>query len=602
MSYQLRNLCGWETSILESRGCTAEDWKEVLVSDGFTPDTLWNVAFHGHIELGSMNAVIAVEEGFERRCGIRNATLNNVIVGDGTLIENVRGYISNYEIGDGCLIMNVGVMTSQDSSTYGTGSVISVMNEGGGGNVALYSGLTAQTAWLMASDRRARDFFLSKLKSADKPEHGTIGAHSRIVGLGEMTNVQVGRSCEIQGSTRLSESTVNSCDSAPTLIGHGVIMSNSVVACGANIVDGAKVENCFVGESVHIGKGFSAESSLFFANSYMDNGEACAAFCGAFSTSHHKSTLLIGGMYSFFNAGSATNQSNHAYKMGPVHWGILDRGSKTASGCHILWPARVGSFSMVMGKVQTHPSTESLPFSYVIAEGKRTHVIPGINLKTVGTWRDINKWRKRDLRPDEAKRDYVNFEFPNPFVIQQAMEGKRLLESIEKEQGSDAESYEYGNCTISRVNLLRGIRYYDMATKLFLHKMISGGRIGDDEELTVMPTDAREWLDVGGLLAMKPDIDRLVEDMELRNIEDIEEVMEELARIDSSYSDDETEFARQLARSIRDEEGLSWDELRRSCEEAHSVWLNMIRNDAEHEFALGDVDEAFLREFIETIK
>ena len=41
-------------------------------------------------------------------------------------------------------------------------------------------------------------------------------------------------------------------------------------------------------------------------------------------------TLLIGTMLSFYNAGSATNYSNHAYKMGPIHYGTLARGCKTA--------------------------------------------------------------------------------------------------------------------------------------------------------------------------------------------------------------------------------------------------------------------------------
>ena len=114
-------------------------------------------------------------------------------------------------------------------------------------------------------------------------------------------------------------------------IGHDVICENSIVQPGASVVEGAKLSNCLVGEACHIGRGFSAESSLFFANSHMDNGEACAAVCGPFSASHHKASLLIGVEMSFYNAGSATNFSNHAYKMGPIHQGNLMRGAKTAS-------------------------------------------------------------------------------------------------------------------------------------------------------------------------------------------------------------------------------------------------------------------------------
>ena len=51
---------------------------------------------------------------------------------------------------------------------------------------------------------------------------------------------------------------------------------------------------------------------------------------------HHKSTLLIAGLFSFMNAGSGSNQSNHMYKLGPIHQGILERGAKTSSDSYIL--------------------------------------------------------------------------------------------------------------------------------------------------------------------------------------------------------------------------------------------------------------------------
>ena len=81
------------------------------------------------------------------------------------------------------------------------------------------------------------------------------------------------------------------------------------------------------------------------ATALFENGEACAIFAGPFTVSMHKSSLLIAGMYSFLNAGSGSNQSNHMYKLGPIHQGIVERGSKTTSDSYILWPARVGAFS-----------------------------------------------------------------------------------------------------------------------------------------------------------------------------------------------------------------------------------------------------------------
>ncbi len=89
-------------------------------------------------------------------------------------------------------------------------------------------------------------------------------------------------------------------------------------------------------------------------------------------------------MFSFYNAGSATNFTNHAYKMGPMHWGILERGSKTASGAYLLMPATLGSFSVCFGKLMHHPNTRNLPFAYLIADGDKMFLIPGRNITTVG--------------------------------------------------------------------------------------------------------------------------------------------------------------------------------------------------------------------------
>lgn len=71
-------------------------------------------------------------------------------------------------------------------------------------------------------------------------------------------------------------------------------------------------------------------------------------------------------MFSFLNAGSGSNQSNHMYKLGPIHQGVVDRGSKTTSDSYILWPAHIGAFSLVMGRHVSHSDTSRLPFSYLI--------------------------------------------------------------------------------------------------------------------------------------------------------------------------------------------------------------------------------------------
>lgn len=593
----MRELTVQEIAQLEERGCWAEDWSDILVDEAFVPSQMSNVLLYGHVEIGGLSGSVEVEEGFRRRCCVRNATLRNVTIGDDCLVENVRGYISNTQIGARSYVANVGIITNQEDSTFGNGTEISVLNEGGDANIIIFEGLTAQLAWLMVNFSSARKLANAQLSAFNvQSSIPHIGAGSRVVDVKEMNNVRIGEGCEVQGSCKLNNCTILSTDDASTLIGSDVIIEDSVVAAGASVIDGAKVYCSFVGESVHIGKGFSSEASVFFANSYMDNGESCAAFCGPFATSHHKSTLLIGGAFSFYNAGSGTNQSNHAYKMGPIHWGTLDRGSKTASGSHILWPAHVGSFSMVMGKVQNHPQVQKLPFSYVIAEGRETNLVPGINIRTVGTWRDVGKWPKRDKRPLSSRNDIINFAFPNPYIVQSVLDGKSILEDLLKKNPEGTETFTYHGCKIKRTALLKGIQYYDLVLKLFLYRCFQNNTTETDE------SNGCRWVDMMGLLAPKSELDSVVRDIESNAISSPEELKEILNQIHRSYKQYEQAYANFVMQNCGDSLFIDRDHWMQEAEEAYALWLKMVKDDAEKEYQMGDVEADQLRDFLGSIK
>lgn len=145
-----------------------------------------------------------------------------------------------------------------------------------------------------------------------------------------------------------------------------MIARDFIISSGSRVDGGTIIERCFVGQACHLDHGYSASDSLFFSNCRGENGEACAVFAGPYTVTHHKSTLLIAGMFSFMNAGSGSNQSNHMYKLGPIHQGIVERGAKTTSDSYVLWPAKVGPFSLIVGRHYKHSDTSNLPFSYLI--------------------------------------------------------------------------------------------------------------------------------------------------------------------------------------------------------------------------------------------
>lgn len=600
----MRSLTVDEIEILERNGCRAEDWTGISVAEDLSPEYVRDISFYGEVTLGVFDKTIQIDDGFTRHTGICRAVLRDVTVGDNCLIENIGNYISRYDIGEECVISNVGMIATTDGATYGQNNQVAVLNEAGDANVILYDGLTSQMAALMmrsAGDREVWDALrrmVADYAARHRPERGVIGYRVKIANTREIVNVIVSDDCEINGASYLTETTLKGSTEASIYVGHDVICENSIVQAGSSILDGAKLDNCFVGEACHVGRGFSAESSVFFANSYMDNGEACAAFCGPFSVSHHKASLLIGVETSFYNAGSATNYSNHAYKMGPIHYGTLLRGSKTASGAHILMPANIGAFSMCMGKIQTHPDTLRLPFSYVIAEGMTTWLVPGCNLATVGTYRDIMKWPKRDKRPLAGRRSVVNTEWLSPFVMQEVVGGRDCLRQLEASGELDSDSViQLDGCSMRSGSAMRGIGYYDMAIRMFIAEAVrrEGGALPSSSAGT------GEWLDLSGLLAPKSEIDQLADDIRTGVIEDIRQADDRLLEIHSHYSEYKWNYAYRLALNYYNLDTITSDDISMMVskgEEARGQWIARIRKDAEKEFAMGDVSEEQLEDFL----
>lgn len=537
-----RPLTTSEVEALEQQGCTADDWSNVQVAERFNTNYVANVQFSGSVLIGNLEEPVTVEEGFVRHSAIRNATLCDVTIGDNCLIENIALHICRYDIGSNCYIAGVGRIVSDEGATFGQGTTIAVLNEAGQGNIILYPDLTSQMAAFMVKYvedepvwSELRDIIREHVETS-RPHRGTIGDGVRIINCRNITNTIIGEGAEVSGAARITESTI-----APeTFIGDDVIIENTMVQSGASIVTAAQIENSLVGEACHIGKGFTAESSLFFANSHMDCGEACAAFCGPFSVSHHKSTLLIGIMVSFYNAGSATNYSNHAYKTGPIHTGLLARGSKTASGAHLLLPAKIGPFTMCMGKISTHPDTSAMPFSYLIASGRDTHLLPGYNLATAGTARDVEKWKSRDRRQTTARRTIVNDEWLNPCVISAVIEGKRTLERMLNEGKSD-----YNGCVISEKHARKGIEMYGIAIRMFLGNMVREiATDGMEEEES--DSGVGRWTDFAGLITPQSEVERLSEDLRAGYISSVADIEQRFQNMNANYPT----FARAFARAL----------------------------------------------------
>ena len=342
-----RKLTSAETAALEALGNSAEDWSKVLVSEDFKPFQLLQSHLEGNVEIAAEARII-------------------------------RSRVANYRIGSGSLVEGVTALECRRRSAFGNGVGVATMNECGGRTVKIFDRLSAQVAYIMAVYRHRPQTIaaLEKMIDAYAGERssaiGEVGSNCRIVGARFVREVRIGNDVEIDGASILENATL--CDGAR--VGVDVKAYDLIAAEGSVIDNGSIVERCFVGESCRLDKGFTAAESLFFANSHCENGEAASIFAGPYTVSHHKSSLLIAGMFSFFNAGSGSNQSNHLFKSGAVHQSVHLRGCKFASSAYIMSPALEGAFTMVMGHHSYHHDTSAFPYSYLVEKEGRTHLMP----------------------------------------------------------------------------------------------------------------------------------------------------------------------------------------------------------------------------------
>lgn len=542
---------------LVQQGCTAVDWTKIEVVEDFVPEYVQNVAFSGRVRLGRFERVFTQPGGFEVHSGVYYARLHNVTIGDNCYIDRVHNYIANYEIGNDVFIENTNLVVVDGETTFGNGVSVPVMNESGGREVPIYDNLSAHLAYILTLYRHEREMIAELERLIDeyvenqKSEVGKIGDNVRIVNCGTIKNVRIGDCATLGGVSKLKNGSINSNCHAPVHIGSGVKCNDFILCSGVDITDSTLVSRCFVGQGTVMGKHYSALDSLFFSNCQGFHGEATAIFAGPYTVSHHKSSLLIAGMYSFLNAGSGSNQSNHMYKLGPIHQGMAERGSKTTSDSYILWPARIGAFTLVMGRHTKHSDTSELPFSYLIENATESYLVPGVNLRSVGTVRDAQKWPKRDNRKDQVKIDQINFNLLSPYTIQKMYRAVALLKGIQRMAGANNEVYYYQNCRIKNSSLVRGVELYEMATTKFLgNSLIS--RIGREPIKTIKELHDRlvptytigrgEWLDVSGLIAPQSEIDGLVKNVVAGKLS-LSDIEQQFAMMHKNYYDYEWTWA-----------------------------------------------------------
>jgi len=145
-----RPLSEKEIATLTVYGCSSESWKNVQVTEDFSPAFISNVHFSGTAFLGTYQKVFELPGGVKKHAGIYNCVLHNCIVENDVFIDEIHNYIANYSIQEGSYIENIDVLVVDGESAFGNGIRVPVINEGGGREIPVYDHLSAPLAYMLA--------------------------------------------------------------------------------------------------------------------------------------------------------------------------------------------------------------------------------------------------------------------------------------------------------------------------------------------------------------------------------------------------------------------------------------------------------------------
>lgn len=497
-SQDFRNLNEKEVNQLKEQGCFASDWNSILISPDLNLANIVNVFFKGM-----------------------------VTIYQGAVLRNIPGGIAGAVIRQNALVENVASLEFEPDSRHGVGTMVSVLDETGSRAVPIYPGLSSQMATLMA---RVPDW-LTKIKDISldifldsRVTPAEVGENAQVKNCGKIKNVSIGPEVIIDGASRLENgSVINNAEPGKcfTFIGSAVEAENFILEDG-RLESKSEVSDCYIGQGTVISHGFNAHHSLFFANCTMDNGESHSLLAGPYTVSMHKGTLLIGCQTSFLNAGSLTNQSNHMYKLGPIHWGVMERGVKTSSGSYLMLGAKIGAFSLLMGSHKTHPDSSEFPFSHLYGEERgATVIVPAVMLRSCGLIRDEKKWHTRDKRANKGLPlfDHITLNVFNPYIIDIMLKAIDIIND-ELMKSEDYDRYmTYKGLKFTRASFERAKNLYTMAIFKYLSNVLPDLKFPESDGLP-----AEEWIDLGGEIIPRSFISRVID---CDNIPEAETILSE---------------------------------------------------------------------------
>jgi hypothetical protein len=199
-----------------------------------------------------------------------------------------------------------------------------------------------------------------------------------------------------------------------------------------------------------------------------------------------------------------------------------------------------------MGKHYTNFDSSDFPFSYISEENGKSELTPAMNLFTVGTRRDSEKWPARDRRRDPNKLDLIHFDLFNPYIAGKIINGINILNNLAEKTDKNQDFVNHKGINIHRLLLKTTRKYYEMALKIYIGQEVvkciqdldHNSSLADLRNMmTVQGKDgAGRWVEICGLFSPSSKIDELVDSVKTHKIRSIDDLVDNLTSIYNNYN------------------------------------------------------------------
>ncbi len=443
-----RHLRADEVECLIKNDNTSSNWDEVLVSDPFDPQQIANSRFFGLVRIGRLRNIVLQHHDLRLPSGITNSLIIACDIGDDVAIHNVH-YLAHYIIGNQTILFNIDEMHVTDHAKFGNGILkegepeqvrtwLDLMNEAGCRQVLPFDGMTSADAYLWAKyiDDKALQEKLKEITQNSVDNHrgvyGTTGSHSVIKNSLILKDVKIGSHCYIKGANKLKNLTINSSEKGPTQIGEGVELVNGIIGYGCRIFYGCKAVKFVMGNNSSLKYGARLINSYLGDNSTISCCEVLNNLLFPAHEQHHNNSFLVAAvvMGQSNMAAGATIGSNHNSRAN-------DNEVQAGRG---FWPGLCASVkhssrfaSFVLLSKADYPSELDIPLPFSLLSNNvskdQLEVLPAYwwlyNMYALA--RNAWKYLQRDNRSHAVQ--HIEFDPLAPDTVEECITARSLLET-----------------------------------------------------------------------------------------------------------------------------------------------------------------------------